>query len=79
MAGSLASELSVKRAMEHEGTVHVGRYGLVRANRSYGGLVPKAHRDALGLLDAGETEVYVNYELGVVMHKIPDEVADGDD
>jgi len=73
MAGSLAEEISVREAMDHAGTVHVGRFQLVRSGPTVGGCIPAGHREPLGALDAGETDVYVNHELGVVLHKIPDE------
>lgn len=77
MGESLAQELRVESAAEHPGTTRVGRYKMLISGDSVGGLVPKDHARALGLLDVGETEVFINYELGVVMHKIP-EVAGGD-
>jgi len=70
----MAAELEVRKAMNHPGTVFVGRYKLIRNNTSYAGLIPKEHAKILGAIEAGETDVYVNYELGVAMHKIPEDV-----
>lgn len=72
MAQGLANDLRVRSAMEHDGTVKVGTYRMMASGPSIGGLIPHEHARALGAHDAEETEVYVNYELGVVMHKIPE-------
>jgi hypothetical protein len=76
MAQNLAEELRVDSAMKHPGTAEIGRHKLVRSGPSVGGLIPKEFAKMLGALEAGETDVYVNYELGVVMHKIPEDVDD---
>lgn len=71
MGSSMRQELGVRSAMEHDGTVGVGRYKALTSGNSIGGCVPKEHARALNLVEVGETDVYVNYELGVVMHRIP--------
>lgn len=75
MAG-MAEELRVESVLDHPGTVSVGECKIMWENTSVGGRIPKEHARSLGVIDAGELEVYVNYELGVVMHKIP-EAEDG--
>lgn len=72
MSGSTPQQIGVRGAMEHEGTVKVGKYRAITSGDSIGGRVPKEHARVLKLTDIRETEVYVNYELGVVMHRIPD-------
>lgn len=73
MAQGMAQEMRVRSAMEHDGTVEIGRYRMMTSGNGVGGRIPKEHARVLGLLDAEETDVFVNYELGVVMHKIPED------
>lgn len=76
MSQGMADELRVRSAMDHDGTVSVGTYRMMTSGNGVGATVPKEHARRLGLLDARETEVYVNYELGVVMHRIPEPAND---
>lgn len=66
----MADEIRVKSALENEGTVRVGRFKMIKSGNSVGGRIKKEHAQALGLLDTKETELYVNYELGLAIHKI---------
>lgn len=72
MVEGMAQKIRVRSAMEHDGTVHVGRYRMMTSGDSVGGRIPKEHARALGLLDSKETDVYINYELGIAIQKIPD-------
>lgn len=72
MGSSMRQELGVRSAMEHDGTVSIGSYKMMKSGNGVGGRIPKEHARVLDLLEVGETEVFVNYELGVVMHRIPE-------
>lgn len=72
MTGGMAQKMRVRSAMEHDGTVELGRYQMMTSGNGVGGTIPKEHARVLGLLEIGATDVFVNYELGVVMHKIPE-------
>lgn len=72
MAGSMAEELRIQNALDHDGTVRIGRHQILRSGPSIGGLIPHEYAGPLGAREIGETEVFVNFELGVIMHRIPD-------
>lgn len=63
--------LKAEAVLEHEGTVSIGEYSLVQSGSSVGGRIPLEYARPLGVDEAETMKTYVNFELGVVVHRLP--------
>lgn len=69
----MAEEIHMREVLKRPGTVEVGTYKIMWENTSIGGRIPKEHAKPLGVIDAGELDTFVNYELGAVLMLLPRE------